>query len=37
MLPRINRAKADALLKGAIDRAGIINSQPENLYWVTEV
>ena len=37
MLPRINRAKADALLKGAIDRAAIVNSQPENLYWVTEV
>ena len=37
MLPRINRAKADALLKGAIDRAAIINSQPENLYWLTEV
>jgi hypothetical protein len=26
MLPRINRAKADALLKDAIDRAAIINS-----------
>ena len=37
MLPRINRAKADALLKGAIDRAAIINSQPENLCWLTEV
>ena len=37
MLARINRAKADALLKGAIDRAAIINSQPENLHWVTEV
>ena len=37
MLPRINRAKADALLKGAIDRAAIINSQPENLNWLTEV
>jgi hypothetical protein len=34
---RIDRAKADALLKGALERVTAINTDPAMMYWVTEV
>src|SRR5262249_54727539 len=34
---RIDRAKADALLRGALDRVATINADPAMRYWVTEV
>jgi len=34
---RIDRAKAEALLKGVLERVAAINSDPEWMHWVTEV
>jgi hypothetical protein len=34
---RTNRAKADALLSGALKRVAEINERPDLLHWVTEV
>jgi len=36
LVPRMSRAKAEALLKGALERIGNVNADPELLYWVTE-
>jgi hypothetical protein len=36
-VPRMKRAKADALLKGVLDRVAAINADPAMLHWVTEV
>ena len=36
-LPRIDRAKAEALLKGVLERVAAVNADPELMYWVTEV
>jgi hypothetical protein len=37
LAPRINRAKAEALLKGVLERVAAINADPELMHWVTEV
>jgi hypothetical protein len=37
LVQRINRAKAEALLKGVLERVASINADPELLHWVTEV
>ena len=34
LVPRINRAKAEVLLKGVLEA---VNADPELLHWVTEV
>ena len=36
-LPRIDRAKAEALLKGVLERVAAVNADPELMHWVTEV
>jgi predicted nucleotidyltransferase len=36
-VPRMNRAKAEALLKDVLDRVADINAKAELLHWVTEV
>jgi predicted nucleotidyltransferase len=35
--PRMNRAKAEALLSSMLERVAQINADPELLHWVTEV
>jgi hypothetical protein len=37
LVPRMSRAKAEALLKEALDRIANVNADPELLFWVTEV
>jgi len=37
LLPRMNRAKAEVLLKGVLERVADINTKAELLHWVTEV
>lgn len=37
LAPRINRAKAEVLLKGVLERVASINADPELMHWVTEV
>jgi hypothetical protein len=36
-VPRINRAKAEKLLKGVLERVAGINARADLLHWVTEV
>jgi hypothetical protein len=36
-VPRIDRAKAEALLKGVLQRVAQNNKKPELLHWITEV
>jgi predicted nucleotidyltransferase len=36
-VPRMNRARAESLLKGVLDRVADINAKAEMLHWVTEV
>ena len=37
LVPRINRAKAEALLNDVLERVAAINADPELMDWVTEV
>ena len=37
LTPRVNRAKAEALLKGVLERVAAINADHELMHWVTEV
>ena len=37
LAPRIDRAKAEALLKGVLERVAAINADSELMHWVTEV
>ena len=37
LVSRMNRAKADALLKGVLERVAAINADPDMQHWVTEV
>jgi predicted nucleotidyltransferase len=36
-VPRMNRAKAEKLLKGALERVAAINARTDLVHWVTEV
>jgi hypothetical protein len=36
-VPRMNRAKAEKLLKGVLERIAEINARADLLHWVTEV
>jgi hypothetical protein len=37
LVSRMNRAKADALLKSVLERVAALNADPDMLHWVTEV
>jgi predicted nucleotidyltransferase len=37
VMPRMNRAKAEKLLSGVLERVAVINARADLLHWVTEV
>ena len=37
LVARMNRAKAEALLKGVLERVAAINADPDMLHWVIEI